>query len=672
MTKDVSSIRNIAFVGHPSSGKTTLVDALAHKLGASDRKGSVTDKTSLMDTEPEEQEKQHTLQAAVCSIDAEDRSWSLIDTPGYPDFASEFVSSAFASDLVVGVVSCTSGVTFNLRSKLAQAAAMGRGRMIAVTHVDAENADFDGLIESLRSSIGEVCVPVRIPNETGSGFASLTRVVNDESSAWRQRLMDRVMDSCEDEELLNEYLETQTLTEDQLEAMIPKAIAAGSVVPVLPLNPDSGVGVPELLTFLRNYAPCPATHPTIEVDDEVPAPTSDGPLCATVFSVKADAHVGKICMARIVRGTLKDHDVIVGPHTDGKGEKIGGLFRSVGGKRRDAIDEARAGEIIAFSKVEGLHVGDTFTLSGQELPKAEFARMPVPMVALAVRPKSRADEQKIGSALHKLIDEDPTLSLVNDERTHELVLHGMSDLHLSILEARLKRRYGVEIETSLPKIAYKETITKSVEAHYRHKKQSGGRGQFGECYIRLRPGEKGSGIQFLDKVVGGSIPRNLIPAVEKGIREVAEKGVLTSSKVEDVEVELYDGKFHAVDSDEASFRTAGARAFREGVQAAGAVLLEPIMEVEIHIPSADAGTIFSDITSHRRGHVIDQSSEGDGAVTIVKAQVPLATMQTYHRDLKSQTAGEGTYSMTMGDYAAVPKAEQAKVLAAQGAQEEDD
>jgi elongation factor G len=293
-------------------------------------------------------------------------------------------------------------------------------------------------------------------------------------------------------------------------------------------------------------------------------------------------------------------------------------------------------------------------------------------VALAVRPKSRADEQKIGAALHKLIDEDPTLALVNDELTHELVVHGMSDLHLSILEARLKRRYGVEIESSLPRIAYQETITKPVEAHYRHKKQSGGRGQFGECYIRMRPGAKGSGIQFVDKVVGGAIPRNLIPAVEKGIREVASKGVLTSSRVVDVEVELYDGKFHAVDSDEASFKMAGGRAFKEGFQKAGPVLLEPIMEVEIHVPASDAGAIFSDITSHRRGHVMDQSSEADGAVTIVKAQVPLATMQTYHRDLKSQTSGEGTYSMEMGDYAAVPVAEQQKVLAAQARKDEED
>jgi len=297
---------------------------------------------------------------------------------------------------------------------------------------------------------------------------------------------------------------------------------------------------------------------------------------------------------------------------------------------------------------------------------------PEPTVSLAVLPKSRADEQKIGEALHKLEAEDPTFRILHVAATHEMVMNGTSDLHLQIMEARLKRRFGVEITSSLPKIAYKETVTRPSEGHHRHKKQSGGRGQFGECFLRVKPREEGSGFLFTDGVVGGSIPRNLIPAVEKGVRESIAQGVLTHGEVVDVEVEVYDGKFHEVDSDEASFKIAGSRAFRDGFTKAHPVLLEPIMELEIHVPTHAAGAIFSDITSHRRGHVHDQQTEGDGSVTLIKAQAPLSTVMTYHRDLKSQTAGEGTYSMRFVHYAQVPASEQPKVLATYGRKHEED
>jgi elongation factor G len=296
-----------------------------------------------------------------------------------------------------------------------------------------------------------------------------------------------------------------------------------------------------------------------------------------------------------------------------------------------------------------------------------------PMVALAVFPKTRADEQKIGEALNKLAAEDPTFTIEHTKDTHELVVHGMSDMHLQVMFDRLKRRYNVECETELPKIAFRQTVTKPAEGHHRHKKQTGGKGQFGECYVRVRPkGDEEGHIVFEDKVVGGAIPRNLIPAVEKGVRETAAGGILIDGEVVDLTIELYDGKFHAVDSDESSFKKAGARAFRDGFEKAGPVLLEPLMTLLIKVPTTDAGTIFSDLTSHRRGHVLDQASEADGAITIIKAEAPLALVQTYHRDLKSQTAGEGTYSMAFSRFAPVPAAEQQKILAAKGKKHEDD
>ncbi|MEM7518639.1 MAG: elongation factor G, partial [Planctomycetota bacterium] len=371
----------------------------------------------------------------------------------------------------------------------------------------------------------------------------------------------------------------------------------------------------------------------------------------------------KVCLARLIRGQVHAHESIHGASHPDDSEKMGGLFFPVGGKKRVAIEEAAAGNIVAFSKVEKVGIGETFTATGEDLVQIASPPIPVPMVALAIQPKSRADEQKIGEALHKLEAEDPTFRIEHDPETHELIAHGMSDLHLQVVEAMLKRRFNVEIEKHLPKIAFRETVTKAAEGHHRHKKQSGGKGQFGECYIRLKPLAEGEGFIFKDAVVGGSIPRNLIPAVEKGIQEQIEKGVLVHSKVVDVEVELYDGKFHAVDSDEASFKAAGARAFREGFAKAGPVLLEPTVELEIHVPTSDAGTIFSDITSQRRGHVLDQWTESDGAITVIKAEAPMSTVQTYNRDLKSQTSGEGFYVQEQKGYSRMPAAEQKRVLA---------
>ncbi len=657
---EVSAIRNIAFVGHPSSGKTTLVDALAHLVGASDRKGSVADKTSICDTEPEEQEKQHTLQAKCVHAEHGGHVWNLLDTPGYPDFMGDTISSMYAADLVVGVVSASSGVTFNLRTKIGTAVGLGRGRALVVTHLDAENANFDELVAELRTRLGEACVPVQIPDQSGPGFSSVADVLADESSEWRQALMDAVMDACEDEGLMMRYLEGEPLEHEELVRELPRAIAAGSLVPVLACDPERDIGVAETLAFLASFAPCPVHGKRFEAAGEPVEPEPDGDFLGVVFAVRSDAHVGRITAIRVLRGTLSSTDQVW--NGEGKPEKLGGLFHLVGGKRRDNADSASSGDLIAFSKVENIGHGDVVVLGGSEAPEVSGPPLPTPMVSLAVEPKSRSDEQKIGESLAKLAAEDPTFRYDHVADTRQLVMTGMSDLHLQVIESRLKRRFGVEIETSLPRIAYKETVSKPSDGHHRHKKQSGGRGQFGECYIRMKPGTKGSGFTFVDKIVGGSIPRNLIPAVEKGMREICAGGVLTESVVVDVEVELYDGKFHAVDSDEASFKTAGGRSFKDAFAKGGPVLLEPIMALEIHVPTDDAGTIFSDLTSQRRGHVVDQESEGDGSVTRIRAHVPLSTVQTYHRDLKSQTAGEGFYTMELQQYSPMPSNEQQKIL----------
>ncbi|MEW6073925.1 MAG: elongation factor G [Planctomycetota bacterium] len=668
MSPELATLRNLCFVGHPGSGKTTLVDALAYALGASDRKGSVGDRTSICDTEPEEQERQSTLQLAAVHAEKDGIRWNLIDTPGYPEFVADSTSAMLATEMTVGVVSCASGATYNLRQKMEAARSLGRARAIVVTHVDGDNADFDALVEGLRARIGAACVPVLVPDQSGPGFAAVGPPPDDSPMEWKKLLHDRVMDACADEDVVMEYLETEELSAEVLQKHGPAAIAAGALIPVLVCNPETGIGIDEVLRYLAAYAPSPALRPSFAAGGKAIPADPAGALLGLVFNVKSDPHVGKICLARIVQGTISASDAIGA----GKGEKLGGLFHPLGGKHRVTASAVSAGDIAAFSKVEDIGWGKTFSLAGKDHPTIDVPVLPNPMVALAVAPKSRSDEQKIGQALGKLAAEDPSFRVEHVALTHQLVVHGMSDLHLQIMEQRLKRRYGVEIESALPRIAYRETITRPADGHHRHKKQTGGRGQFGECYIRIRPAAEGAGVVFLDKVVGGSIPRNLIPAVEKGIREVAAQGILTHSQVVDVEIELYDGKFHAVDSDEASFKKAGANAFRGAFEKAGPVLLEPVMALEIHVPAKDSGAIFSDITSQRRGTVVDQSSEADGAITVIKVHAPLATVQTYHRDLKSQTAGEGSYSMAFHTYARVPAAEQQKILATQGKRVEEE
>ncbi len=663
MTSTLQGLRNLAFVGHPSAGKTTLVDGLAHLLGFTPRKGSVAERTSICDCEPEEHEKGHTLQLALVQGESKGCTWSLLDTPGYDDFVADANGAIAAADVVVGVHSAAGRPNYDFRRELARAAALGKGRIIVVTHLDLENLDFDAVVEQIDDAVGELCVPFDHPNATGAQLRSVASIFEVDHHGWKQNLMDRVMDACDDEALLARYLETQELTDAELHAQIPRAIARGSLVPILACNPLTGVGVDAVLRFLAEFCPHPGLFAQRDAEGiEVPC-SPDGELVAQVVNVRSDAHLGKVCTLRVLSGRLTASDALVGAHSTEKGEKPGGLFRQVGKKRREPVESAQAGELVAITKVEQLAFGDSVTRAGRAPRRLLAIAQPEPVVSLAAVPRSRNDEQKIGEALKKLAAEDPTFAYEHEVDTHELVIKGLTEQHLAVLVARLARRYGVSISTHPPRIAYRETVTRRAEGHHRHKKQTGGRGQFGECFVRVRPNPKGTGVTFTDSVVGGSIPRNLIPAVEKGVREAAAKGVLTHAQVVDVDLELYDGKFHDVDSDEASFKIAGARAFVDAFQKAAPVLLEPLMELEVTLPTDCAGAVFSDLTSHRRGQVFDQSSSADGGVTTIRAQAPLSLLQTYQRDLKSMTAGEGSFAMHLVDYAPLPAQEQQRVLA---------
>ncbi|MBM3991740.1 MAG: elongation factor G [Planctomycetes bacterium] len=662
MTSTPKGLRNLAFVGHPSAGKTTLVDALAHVCGFVARKGSVAERTSICDTEPEEQDKGHTLQAAFVQGDARGCRWTLIDTPGYDDFVADANGAIAAADVVVGVHSAVGRPNYDFRRELERARSLGKGRVIVVTHCDADNVDFDRVVEELDLAVGDLCVPFDHPDVTGPGFHAAPTIFEVDHHDWRRNLLDRVMDACEDDALLARYLETGALTDAELHAQIPRAIARGSLVPILACNPLSGIGVEAVLSFLAEFGPTPDMIPQYAANGEAIPLDASAPLLARVVCVRSDAHLGKLCTLKVLSGTLAAGDALAGPRSPEKGEKPGGLVRLVGKRRRDPLERASAGEIVTLSRFEGAGFGDVIVRPLERAIVLGPIVQPEPVVALALVPRSRNDEQKIGEALRKLAQEDPTFTFEHDVDTHELLVRGLTEQHLAVALTRLSRRYGVEVSSHPPRIAYRETVTRRAEGHHRHKKQTGGRGQFGECFVRVRPNPKGTGVTFTDAVVGGSIPRNLIPAVEKGVREAAAKGVLTHSQVVDVDLELYDGKFHDVDSDEASFKIAGARAFIDAFQKAAPVLLEPVMDVEITVPTDSAGAIFSDLTSHRRAQVHDQSTSADGAVTTIRAHAPLSLLQSYQRDLKSMTAGEGCFAMHLIDYAPLPALEQQRVL----------
>ena len=634
MTSTHKGLRNLAFVGHPAAGKTTLVDALAHLCGFVARKGSVAERTSICDAQPEEQDKGHTLQAAWVQGDARGCRWTWIDTPGYDDFVADTNGAIAAADVVVGVHSALGRPNYDFRRELERARSLGKGRVIVVTHCDADNVDFDRVVDELDRAVGDLCVPFDHPDVTGPGFHSAPTIFEVDHHDWRRNLLDRVMDACEDEALLARYLETGTLSDADLHAQIPRAIARGSLVPILACNPLSGVGVEGVLAFLAEFCPTPDLFTQRDASGAPIALDAAAPLLARVVCVRSDAHLGKLCTLRVLAGTLAAGDALAGPRSPEKGEKPGGLFRLLGKRRRDAVERAVAGEIVTLSRLEGASFGDAIVRAGAVPPALEPIAQPEPVVSFALVPRSRNDEQKIGDALRKLAQEDPTFTFEHDVDTHELLVRGLTEQHLAVAEARLARRYGVEVSSHPPRIAYRETVTRRAEGHHRHKKQTGGRGQFGECFVSVRPNPKGTGVTFTDAVVGGAIPRNLIPAVEKGVREAAAKGVLAHSQVVDVDLELYDGKFHDVDSDEASFKIAGARAFVDAFQKASPVLLEPVMELEVTIPTDSAGAIFSDLTSHRRAQVFDQSTSVDGAFTTIRAHAPLSLLQSYQRDLK--------------------------------------
>jgi elongation factor G len=676
---NVQDIRNIAFCGHGAAGKTTLADVLLQTTGAIRRPASVDDGTSVCDFDEVEKAHKYTIESSVVHFEHAGKRFNLIDTPGYPDFIGQAIGAFRAVETAAIVINAHSGIGVNTRRVFQEAGAAGCGRMIVVARMDADNIDFPALLKSIQSMFGHACVPLNVPIGAGhdfKGVASTLKLGDNAAGALidpadiNQSLIETIIEV--DEEVTSRYFEGTLPTDEEVARLMVEAIAQGNLIPIVCVAAKPGLGVKELLDALALCCLPPdkvvRTAKNEAGDDVTLKPDVAAPLCAQVFKTRIDPFVQKISYIRVYSGTLKKDDVV---HASGarKNIKIGPLLEMQGSESQ-AIDAAGPGYIIGLAKSEELHTGTT--LGALEMPRVVFPR---PMVGLAATPKSRGDEAKLSGALHKIVEEDPTFHIERDPQTKELVMTGMSELHLMVIRERLKRRDKVEIETKEPKIPYRETVQAPAEGSYRHKKQTGGRGQFGEVHIRMFPFPAGtnpeefatkarfpsmrtfhhdpkSNFLWVDSIVGGTIPNNFLPAVEKGFKERLERGVIAGYQVQNVGVEVHFGKYHDVDSSEAAFKTAGSMAFRNVFQEAKPGLLEPIVTLHVTVPSDKLGDINADMST-RRGRVLGLESAG-GDLQTVSAQVPLAEVTTYARSLSSLTGGLGSFTMEFSHYDVVP------------------
>jgi elongation factor G len=661
------NIRNIVLLGHAGSGKTSLAESILHKTGASNRLGSVDEKTSVCDYYDEEKVHQHSIGSAVVNAEHAGKLLNIIDTPGSPDFTGPAIQAIAAAETAVIVISAAAGIETNTRKLSALTAQANMPRIIVINKIDADNIDLPGLLKNIQESFGMQCRCANLPaadkasvidcieNETGdSPLMDVTQA--------HTELIESVIEA--DDDLMESYLGGEEIPAEKIASVFVEALKAGTLVPVVFTNARKEVGVTELLDIIVKYTPSPTQAAPAKLKDgekttEIKADPA-GPLAGLVFRTTFDPRSNmKYSTVRVFSGTLKS-DTNLLRNDEKKGIRPGHILKSQGGENKE-VDTGIAGDIITLAKVDELRTGD-LVHDGKAAGKFEQIPLPEPMYSLALEPATRGDEQKISSALDKLCEEDPCFKIKRDQQTKELVVSGLGDLHLRVMLEKMENRSKLSVNTKEPKIPYRETITAKAEGHYRHKKQTGGAGQFGEVYLRVAPAERGSDppLQFSWDIFGGSIPRQYEPAVAKGINEVMDNGVVAGFPLQDVAVSIYDGKYHPVDSKEVAFRAAGREAFKDGVLKAKPVLLEPIVNIEVTIPAENVGDITGDLSS-KRGRVLGQDTL-PGNIIVIKAQVPLAEVAQYNSQLKSVTGGRGSYSMTLSHYELVPPNVQQQIV----------
>jgi elongation factor G len=668
------AIRTIAMVGHGGAGKTTLVEALLHKAGVIGAMGSVERGTTVCDFDPLEKAYQHSLNTSLVHFEHRDTRIHLADTPGLPDFIGRAIAVLPAVETVAVVVNAQNGIEMITHRMMQWAAKRNLCRILIINKIDAESVDLPGLLARIQESFGKECLPINLPADGGKrvvdcffnpgGQADFSSV-----EAAHQALVDQVVEV--DEELMARYLEQGEVSPGELHEPFEKALREGHLVPVCFVSARTGAGIAELLDVFVRLMPNPTEgNPPqfmkgqgAEAAPMRPEPDPTKHVIAHVFKVAIDPFVGKVGVFRVHQGTVtKDTQLFIG---DGrKSFKVGHLFL-LQGKEYIETDALVPGDIGAVTKVDEIHFDAVLHDSHDEdeihLVPLEF---PTPMHSLAVEPKRRGDEQRISDALHKIAAEDPTFKVEHHAASNETVVSGLGELHMRYILDRMANQYHVEVSTKPPQIPYRETITAKAEGHHRHKKQTGGAGQFGEVFLRVEPLKRGAGFEFVDQVKGGTIPSQFMPAVEKGVRQVLEAGPVAGFPVQDVRVIVYDGKHHPVDSKEVAFIAAGKRAFMDALTKARPIILEPIVNIEITAPEANMGDIAGDISS-KRGQITGTDSAQAGTL-VIRGQVPLAELNNYQARLKSVTAGQGSFTVEFSHYEPVPPHIQ-KELAAQHA-----
>ena len=668
-----ASIRNVAFVGHGGSGKTTLTEALLHRSGAIGRPGRVEDASTVTDFEPEEQKRGLSISVGLAPIEWEGHKINILDCPGYADFSPEAIAALRVADLAVFVVSAVEGVEVQTEIMWKVAADLGLPRLIFVNKLDRERASFERTLEQLQEAFGAGVAPLELPigeEAAFSGVADLlsdtaitydagkatTGPIPDDMAVREHSVHDSLVEGIvvADDDLMERYLEGEIPTVKQLEETLAHGVASAQVFPVVCGSATKEIALDRLASFICEIGPSPLDRPPLVVNagsetTEV-KPDPSGPPLAVVWKTVVDRHVGKISLFKVLSGTIKADDTLVNSRTHSD-ERLHAPF-TLRGKEQHAVDELPVGDIGAVSKLADVVTGDTLAPKGTPVSVPLIAP-PEPALTIGIRPRSKGDEDKLMTSLHRLEEEDPVLTLRRDDETHQTLLGGMGETHLAIVTERLARKFGVEVETEPVVVPYRETITGNAEAEGKYKKQTGGHGQFGVANIRMEPLERGTGFEFVDRIVGGAIPRQFIPAVQKGIEEAMSQGGVHGWPVVDVQVTLFDGKFHAVDSSEMSFKMAGSLAFREAMEKSAPILLEPVSRLEVMVPSAYQGDVMGDLNS-RRGRVQGTESGNDGE-SIVTALVPTSEILRYAIDLRSMTGGRGRFHAEHDHYDPLPQ-----------------
>jgi elongation factor G len=685
---DAAGIRNVALVGHSGSGKTQLASALLFDAGAVNRFGKVDEGTTVTDYDEEAIARKHTLSASLAYCEWNKHKINVIDTPGMGNFLADARAALRVAEAAVIVVDAIAGVQVSTEKVWAAAEEFQLPRLIVVNRLDRERASLDRTVESIRGTLGRSAVPVQLPIGEEKDFRGIVDLVamkaytfaSDESGkvtevavpddlaaaaqSAREGLIEMVAEA--DDALMEKFFEAGTLTQDDLTAGLGRATVTGKLYPVFCTSGLRNIGVQPLADAIVTYVPSPAAHDFPGVDSKgepaTRSATDAAPLNLWVWKTMADQFAGRITMFRVISGVLKA-DATTHNITRDAPERMGHLLM-LQGKAQTHVAEFHAGDLGAVAKLKDTRTGDTLgdKSAGFSVSPLVF---PEPVLAYAIEPKSRGDEDKIGPAMQRLREEDPAIAYVRDPQTHELLLQGQGQLHIEVTVAKLKRRFGVEVNLKPQRIPYRETITVATEAHGRHKKQTGGHGQFGDCKIRMEPLPRGSDFEFVDDIFGGSIPRQYVPAVEKGIQDTRLRGYLAGYPVVDFRVTVTDGSYHDVDSSEMAFKLAGRLAFRDGMTRAKPTLLEPIMNVEVYAPSDFAGDLMGDLNS-RRGRISGMDTRG--ASTVIKAKVPMAEMLTYEQTLTSTTGGRGSYHMEYSHYEEVPNHLHGKIISASKAE----